>query len=287
MKEYDFPIGWELVRDVVHGFQPNSELRQILLSEADFTDDEISRFVQALHGSAQNSVDAFLEEQEDFLKIGIATMSMVLIRRENTGVLYREWDPLTNWLRNLILQMRGTTFEGFSSNAISFVTFNYDRSLEYVLCETLANTFSKTEDESGKIISQIPIIHLHGRLGFLPWQNFEGRPYDTIINRHALDMCIKDVKVVHRNTEINADAFKQAKALLAAAERIYFLGVGFSNQNLMRLGIMELEDNKAQATGVGLIQREWGILQAQFGAKLRVHQGSNSINLFRTCAVWD
>ena len=69
-----------------------------------------------------------------------------------------------NWLRNLLQHMRGTSFEDFHTNKVSFVTFNYDRSLEHFLCRSLANSFAKTEAEAGEVISKIPIIHLHGRL---------------------------------------------------------------------------------------------------------------------------
>ncbi len=289
MADYGFPIGWELVRDVIEGFAPNVELRQLLLKHSDFKEDELNSFVGALHGSAQNSVDAFLEERKEFLEIGIATMSMVLIRRENKAVLYKQRDPYQNWLRNLLMHLRGTAFEEFSSNMVSFITFNYDRSLEYFLCRSVAETFGKAEEESGKIISKIPIIHLHGQLGYLPWQGQKDiRPYDTTVDRSALLACVSDVKVVNRNTNINSAEFEAAKKLLAEAVRIYFMGVGFNNENLSRLGVMDFPANKAvSATGVGLTSREHGDLNARLGGKVHIAQNSNCIDLLRNHVGWD
>jgi hypothetical protein len=79
MADYEFPIGRELVRDVVDGFAVNGELRRLLLANSDFQEQQLNRYLEALDGSAQNSVDAFLEEQPDHLEIGIATMSIALV----------------------------------------------------------------------------------------------------------------------------------------------------------------------------------------------------------------
>jgi hypothetical protein len=282
MADYEFPIGWELLREVVEGFAKNAELRTLLLTNSDFEERLLDSYLEALDGSAQNSVDAFLEEQGDYLEIGIATMSMVLVRRERTGRLYQDRNPWTNWLRYLLMHLRGTSFSEFHTNAVSFVTFNYDRSLEHFLCRALGYTFSKSETDSG-----VPIVHLHGRLGYLPWENERGRAYDTTITRDVLNTCIREVKVVHRTTEVNAEEFAKAKALLAKADRIYFLGVGFNNLNLERIGVKELQATKALATGVGLNQKEYGDVQQPLRDHLNIRSGLNCIRLLREEALWD
>ena len=287
MKDYEFPVGWELVQHVVDDFRKGRQLRDLFLQHSDFSESELDDFLEALHGSSQNSVDAFLEEQQDYLNIGIATMSMVLVRCEKSEELYKNRDPWQNWLRNLLMHMRGTKFDEFHMNAVSFITFNYDRSLEFFLCRSLAYTFSKSETESGEIMKKIPIIHLHGRLGYLAWQEEKGRPYDPTINKEVLDDCIKHVKVVNRNTELDADEFSKAKDLLAKAERIYFLGVGFNNENLARLGVMDLESNRAQATGVGLNGNEHNEVSNRFGPSLKIRQNTNCIGLLRNFVAWD
>jgi hypothetical protein len=221
MADYNFPIGWQLVRDVVDGFAKNRDLRKPLLENSDFKEEQLDEYLRALDGSAQNSVDAFLEEQQEHLEIGIATMSIVLVKREITVNLYRPRDPQQNWLRYLVRHLRGTSFAEFHTNAVSFVTFNYDRSLEHFLCSALVHTFSKSEAESGAVIKKIPIIHLHGRLGYLPWESGAGpsRPYNTEITRDVVNTCINEVKVVNRTTDINAEEFAKTKELLAKAER--------------------------------------------------------------------
>jgi hypothetical protein len=70
MKDYGFPIGWELVREVVDQFGPRSEMRALLLKHTVFEEAQLDAFVKSLHASGQNSVDAFLEERSDFFDAG-------------------------------------------------------------------------------------------------------------------------------------------------------------------------------------------------------------------------
>ncbi|HEY1748446.1 MAG TPA: hypothetical protein VGG11_16980 [Xanthobacteraceae bacterium] len=78
MKDYGFPIGWELVQEVIRLFRTSNQNKTILLESTDFNGDELDNFIAALDGSAQNSVDAFLESREGFLEVGIAAMSAEL-----------------------------------------------------------------------------------------------------------------------------------------------------------------------------------------------------------------
>jgi hypothetical protein len=99
MADYGFPIGWQLVRQVIDNFQPRTKWRELLIEHGHCTDQKIDEFLNALGGSAQNSVDAFLEEREEFLDIGIAAMSIALIHNEVPQKLYEQSDPSINWLR--------------------------------------------------------------------------------------------------------------------------------------------------------------------------------------------
>jgi hypothetical protein len=286
-KDFGFPIGWELVDHVVTGLRDGSpvRLRSLLSTHAEFRQEEIDKFSYALDASGQNSVDAFLEQRREFVGIGKAAISAVLIGRENAIPPYSPRDPDQNWLRKLLSYMRSPSFEEFGSNKISFVTFNYDRSLEFFLCRTLAETFGKSEEEAGQVIAKIPIVHVHGRLGYLPWQDKNARPYNTEINNAALDTCMREIKVVGVDYDTDKE-FSAAKKLLLDAERVYFMGVGFNNANMARLGVMELPDNKAVSTGVGLSQREHEDLREVYGAKLTIRRNVNCLEMLREHVRW-
>jgi|HubBroStandDraft_6_1064221.scaffolds.fasta_scaffold4424063_1 hypothetical protein len=44
----------------------------------------------------------------------------------------------------------------------------------------LKNSHNKSDDSVAETLSKIEIVHLHGRLGYLPWQKQAGRPYGDI-----------------------------------------------------------------------------------------------------------
>jgi hypothetical protein len=72
------------------------------LTCTDFKAEDLDVFIQQLHHSGQNSVDAFLEYRREFMDIGKAAMSIILIGCENAKSLYEPRDPTENWLRYLL-----------------------------------------------------------------------------------------------------------------------------------------------------------------------------------------
>ena len=109
------------------------------------------------------------------------------------------------------------------------------------------------------MLASIPIIHLHGRLGYLPWEHPTGRDFNTVIDEEVLRKCIDQIKIIHEDITDGRDAdFEKAKRLLEWAEKIYFMGFGFNNLNGERLGIANISENKSVATAFGLSQNEVG-----------------------------
>jgi hypothetical protein len=295
--DFGFPTGWQLVERVLSELQVNPT-RERFLEYTTFTAAEIDKFLSALDASGQNSVDAFLEERRDYLALGKAAISAILIGCENTRQLYKQRDPSRNWLRILLANMRGTTFDDFDENQVSFITFNYDRSLEYFLCSALAETFNRTEAAAGSIISKIPIIHLHGRLGYLPWQhaNYKTqkayhthgaihRAFQPNLNREAIEVCVRELKIM--NIDADRRLFHEAKELLRRATNIYFLGVGLGNPNLERLEVRKLADNKALSTGVGLGRKELLELSKFYSPKVEILNEVDCVEMLKNHVQWN
>ena len=183
--------------------------------------------------------------------------------------------------------MRGNTFLEFAENQASFITFNYDRSLEYFVGRALADSYNKTDVEVATVMKNIPIIHVHGRLGYLPWQQQENaRPYAPGATAEVLDMCAQEIKVMHEGTDANTPEFEDAKRLLMEAKRIYFMGVGFNSLNLHQLGVDTLSADKAASTCVGYAAREFGQLSEQYRDKLCLHHAVGCMELLRNHVKW-
>jgi hypothetical protein len=175
---FDFPVGQTLCQQVCSYVRVSGLLGRLLRDYTDFGENEIVRFCDELLMSAQPSVDAFLEHRQEFLDLGKAAMAVILIREEISSKLWGFVEA--NWMRYLFSRLGAPPFERFHEIPVSFITFNYDRSLEHFLCTTLQNRYGKTEAQCAAVLERIPIIHLHGRLGYLPWEKGEGDGHTTM-----------------------------------------------------------------------------------------------------------
>jgi hypothetical protein len=252
-KPFNFPTGIELSQRIVELLGPTSGA-YILQEMCGIPLEDTERFRSAFHHSGKNSVDAFLEHRPEFMKIGKAATACALIPFEQEDVIFRYYD---NWLRTIYNNLN-TSFEEFGQNKISFLTFNYDRIVEHFFYTSLKNTYGKSDAECFAALEQIPIIHLHGRLGALPWQKDKTRPFEPKVDPHALAVSMDELKIIHEDISDGRDAdFEKAKALLKAADQILFMGFGYNKTNMDRLNIGDLEPNKAigGAVGIGVRQR--------------------------------
>jgi hypothetical protein len=243
---FGFPTGAELYQKVVDGLREGPDV-DFFRNDAGYSSSDIRTFRDALFLSGKNSVDAFLEHRLEFVEIGKAAMSRVLVLREAENGLFR---PQHNWLRYAYDRL-SASFEEFGNNAISFVTFNYDRSVEHFLFTALRNSYGRSEAECKELMGKIPIIHLHGRLGFLPWERDGGRPYDQTIDLKVLKYCVQNIKIVSEDITDRDNEFVEARKLLEKAERIYFLGFGYAPTNMQRLGVENLGGSGKLIVGSG------------------------------------
>ena len=212
---YGFPVGVVLFDEVVEKFAVSGAYMTHVTNCTKFTETQIKEFVRQLRQSGMPSADAFLERRPEFGDLGKVLMATALILCERFDVLWNH-----DWMRYVYERMvaGAETLEAFCENDVSFVTFNYDRSLETFLVTSLMNTYNKTHHECGRlVIAKLPIIHLHGHLGPLPW---EGGPMRTF-GAHKPS----NAKVCHRFHEGGARGNRRtssrAGALVAGRSEAY------------------------------------------------------------------
>ena len=151
----------------------------------------VAKFCDALLLSGTESVDAFLEHRSDYLGVGKAAIAWALIPYERLRYLFESWTrpsrDQADWYQYLFSRMSSDTpFEKFGENKLSIVTFNYDRSLEMYLVTALENSYDKRRDEAVNVLAQIPVIHVHGQLGALPWQDRLARQYEGSLDEATI-----------------------------------------------------------------------------------------------------
>lgn len=234
---FGFPTGDKLTQQVLNLTKLNDSSGRPYgmqhFAPLDLQEGEILRFHNELLRSGKQSVDAFLEHRSEFVRIGKAAIAAVLIGYENEDALLQPNDK--NWYKYLFNQLN-TKFDDFDQNKLSVLTFNYDRSLEHYLFTALLNSYGKPVEKCAEKMKSIPIVHLHGDLGELPYFETDSmRPYTPKVSEYTMRVATKRIKIIHEGFD-NAPQFEIAKKILSQSEVICFLGFGYHPTNLQRLG---------------------------------------------------
>ena len=236
---YGFPTGRELlleICDILLGRTPTQSAQQFVRDMIACVDDagHLERFRTQLYKSGKSSVDAFLEHRSEFVAIGKLAIARALIPRECPDSLIETSRDSKSWYE-LLFNSLNSKFEDFGNNNLAILTYNYDRSLEEYLFTSLKNAYDRTDEETASTLQQIPIIHLHGQLGYHPSQGNDipnTKSYSPTIEnlrRHA-----EGIKIINEADPQEQD-FARAHKLLERARFVCFLGFGYDPVNLQRL----------------------------------------------------
>ncbi|NPV46435.1 MAG: hypothetical protein HPY69_05735 [Armatimonadetes bacterium] len=199
---------------------------------AGFRRDMAVRFGNSAHGS----IDAFLSANPQFIELGKVLIVALLKRHEDMEKLVWPNDP--GWYSHLFdALVRERMVHEVLENALSIVTFNYDRSLQAFLTQRIRYHYNVTESEAAAIVQDLRIIHPHGMMGPYPEVPYANDTSDDLAARAA------SIKVIcefnDSGGEFCSDEFKAAHDAIASAERLYFLGFGLHGDNLRRLRVRE------------------------------------------------
>ncbi len=278
---FQFPTGRGLMDGVINALAREKIKKSF--EEYGFRSEDLDAFRDSLRHSGRNSVDAFLEHRQEFVELGKTAIAYSLIQRETDDDLFAR--PAENWLLYIYERMN-CPFEKFGENKVSFVTFNYDRTVEHFLFTSLKNSYGKSDEECAKQLERIPVIHLHGHMGNLPWQGANGRPFEPRLTADTVAVAKRGIKIIHDQVDADRDRdFDTAKRLLAEAEQIYVLGFGFAPANVERLGLHDLAGKLFKATAPHLTSLERDEIRNRVNVELEI-TSYDCIQLLRNRAVW-
>ncbi|HAU38483.1 MAG TPA: hypothetical protein DCX07_12310 [Phycisphaerales bacterium] len=250
-------------------------------TELGFENSRATEFYKALRHSGASSVDAFLEHRTEFIDIGKVAIARALLPSENPANLFAFEREGHNWYKYLWSRMN-TTFEDLPQNRISILTYNYDRSCEQFLFTAMKNTHGKSDAECAEQMKRIPIVHLHGQLGPLPWQAEDGIPYAATEDTEFVRKAAKSIKIIHEDVEKD-EGFLQAKELLGQAEVVYFIGFGYNSTNVERLkktGFLE-RNLDIWGTSIGLGGRDRDYARKLYDEKIQLSNHPDIMSYFR------
>ncbi len=281
--DFGFPFGDRLLRNIHQRLNPKLEDWIPKLIDCGVSSEEAEEFREALRLSQPASVDSFIEHRPEFKKVGKLVIALSLIPAEVDYSLFPDEPPPSGCYRYIVDKMKSDTaeFKEFNENKLSIITFNYDRSFEHYLFTAFKNTYPISVDECTAVIKEVPIIHVHGSLGKLPWQladaGEEKRDYTPETGIKEIQIAADQIIIVSEG-EDTSEEFNEAVSYLHKAERVYFLGFGYNGTNLHRLQIKGMPTEmlgmnrailarhmRGSAMGLGRseqerIQSEWKIL---------------------------
>jgi|SRR5579863_95678 len=238
---YGFPSGRQLVEDI-----RDTDIAPDYLAGAGRNVQELGKLREELREADPSSIDGFLEHRKELIPIGKAAIAYALIKYEQPGWLYpdestfRRNDRLDRgeqWYRQLAERLV-TDIDSFHNNKLTIVTFNYDRSLDHYLFQAFLRRWGSGPGKVVDAFRSLPIIHLHGQLGLLPWQTQDSqstRPYEGGVSGQAVQIAATGIKIISEPDLEDSAEFKQARGFLNAAERVYILGFGYHADNMRRL----------------------------------------------------
>ncbi len=244
-----YPLGSALINDLCNnrgtgaeGEYPNG-----------WTVEDTDGFITRLSRAGYYSIDAFLETVPELSEMGKFLLAKEIKRHENLNSLF----PPSNsgWYQYLLNSLLDNNHpSGFASSRLNIITFNYDRSVEAYLHQSLMSRFDMSSDDANDFLLQIPIIHVHGLLGSFPEVSYASNcSVDTLYE------ISKQIKIIHEVKDQDEGfcslEFEQAHKLLSESVRIIFLGFGFHPDNIRRLQFFSpenMEGREVFATSRGL-----------------------------------
>lgn len=153
---------------------------------------------------------------------------------------------------------------------VVFIVFNYDRCLEHYLYYALIEYYRLTEIESQDIMKNLKIVHPYGTVGALSWQDGSTVSYGCNPSPTELLQSACGIRTFTEGFSDTQNSPNSISALIAACERIVFLGSAFHSIN-MKFFTSEKKDKAYQIIGTGykISDDSIGILENQLRANFR------------------
>lgn len=242
---YGYPPAFELTKYICELSNENSAHWSIFLNALRAEDPVIGdpkyihEFVSKFRYSETYSIDAFLKKNRGYQKIGKLAIAIKLIMWEYEEALFDKVKSEEHWYRKLFNEFEELiNYDDLKKGEISFITFNYDRTLEHYLYQKMRHLYNYTDTQIDKIIDKMGIMHVHGHLGYLPFQDNRGRKYNPYIDSEIIRSAASTIKLAYETMDTGSNEFvKEIQKTIQSAEKIYFLGFSFHPDNMEILGI--------------------------------------------------
>lgn len=225
---------------------------------------QAEKFAETFFKSSTKSIDLFLARNPEFMARGKYSILFRIFTAEQKSRFREQMENKTqDWYSYLFERLtedlvKKDDYSLFCEKEVSFVTFNYDRSLEQFLYESLLNSF----DGIGtmKIVEQLNrcrVIHVFGQIAGLDWQDLRSKiEYGRDVNLVDVAQLTKNLRIIYE--EEDNPELEESRKLISNARRIFFLGFGYAKENLEILKIPERlsKEQKIYGTALNFTKKE-------------------------------
>lgn len=208
-------------------------------------------FSQSIRNSMMVSTDEFLKnrlgqkqnEQTDFGKRLIAYEILEAEQASQLGNI--------DWIQHLLSRIdQQDNWKEILKQTV-FLTFNYDRVLEYCIFLYLTSDKQYADADAHAFIKEMQIHHVNGFIGSL-----EEIPFGAVENGKYQEIAKGMETVWEKRKNLNQSEKEKYQGFLKNAERVYFMGFSYIPDNLESIGILRgaeiIRNAKVYATAMGL-----------------------------------
>lgn len=224
-------------------------------------------FAKSIRHSMMVSTDEFLKnrlgqkqnEQADFGKRLIAREILVAERESEKQFSYEDgkriskkyWLGNIDWIQHLLSRIdQQPNWKEILKQTV-FLTFNYDRVLEYCIFLYLTSDKQYADAEAYAFIKEMQIYHVNGFIGPL-----EEIPFGAVENGKYQEIAKRMETVWEKRQNRDESEKEKYQGFLKNAERVYFMGFSYIPDNLESIGIPHgaeiIRNAKVYATAMGL-----------------------------------
>lgn len=227
----------------------------------------IAPFANSIRHSMMVSTDEFLKnrlsqeksEEADFGKRLIAREILVAERESEKQFSYEDgkriskkiWLGNIDWIQHLLSRIDQQDNWKEILKQTEFLTFNYDRVLEYCIFLYLTSDKQYSDADAHSFIKEMQIHHVNGFIGSL-----KEIPFGAVENGKYQEIAKRMETVWEKRQNRDESEKEKYQRFLKNAQRVYFMGFSYIPDNLESIGINRraeiIRDAEVYATAMGL-----------------------------------
>lgn len=287
-RAYGYPTGNQLRKIIIEEFP---RYYQSLVAANETSDDldyelgDIENFSLKFDKSRSEMIDYFIAKNRTGATkyLGKMAIALSIIKAEmdsanNKCISYEEDD----WFPYLFQKMTSDILSydkvnEITENKVSFITFNYDRSLEHFFSEAIEYNYEAEKATVAKLLNQLKIIHVFGRLPLLTVECNDSKKirsaYGAIPKRNYITKSHDSIKTLHERQELDKQAIAEE---IKKADRIFILGFGFAEENLSLLNFKNniIKNVEVYATAYLMSEKKiQNLTQTLLPSQVKIEQG--------------